>query len=95
MAINQEVYHDECIIKRLIPFIQEYHRDGKYVYWLDLASSHYAKSVTDWLEQQKVPYVPKQMNPIEDFWAILKQEVYMDGWMAKNVDQLETRITFC
>jgi hypothetical protein len=62
MAINEEVYLNECIIKRLVPFINKYHSDGNYVFWLDLASSHYAYSVTDWLEEQKIPFVPKDMN---------------------------------
>jgi hypothetical protein len=103
MAINQEVYLNECIIKRLVPFINKYHSDGNYVFWPDLASSHYAYSVTDWLEEQKIPFVPKDMNPanlpearpIEDFWAILKRDVYMDGWTADNVDKLESRIRYC
>ena len=103
MAVNQEVYLNECIIKRLVPFINQHHKDDNYVFWPDLASSHYAKSVTDWLEQNNIPFVPKAMNPanvpearpIEDYWAILKREVYIDGWTAKNVDQLESRIRYC
>ena len=80
MAINQEVYLNECIIKRLVPFIQEHHSDGKYVFWLDLASSHYAKTVINWLEEQKIPKamipanVPEAL-PIEYFWQILKRDV--------------------
>ena len=42
MAINQEVYLNECIEKRLVPFVQEHYKNGKYVFWPDLASSHYA-----------------------------------------------------
>jgi hypothetical protein len=59
--------------------------------------------VTDWLEEQKIHFVPKDLNPlklpearpIEDFWAILKRDVYMDGWTANNVDKLEFRIRYC
>ena len=36
-----------------------------------------------------------EARPIEDFWAILKREEYMDGWTADNVDQLESRIKNC
>ena len=103
IAINQEVYLNECIIKRLVQCIQEHHSDGKYVFWLDLASSHYAKTVINWLEEHKIPIVPKAMNPanmpeaspIEDIWEILKRDVYMDGWAADNLRQLETRIKYC
>ena len=103
MAINQEVYLNECIIKRLVPFINKYHSNGNYVFWPDLASSNYAYSITDWLEEQNITFLPKDMNPanlpearpIEDFWAILKREEYMDGWTADIVDQLESRIKNC
>ena len=45
LAVNQEVYIKECIMKRLEPMIKKYYPDGGYVFWPDLASSHYAKSV--------------------------------------------------
>jgi hypothetical protein len=75
LAINQYIYRDECIRKRLIPFINKYYRDGKYVFWPDLASSHYANSVHADLRDKKVNFVQKQDNPanvpkvrpIEDF----------------------------
>ena len=43
MAFNQEVYLNECIIKRLTPFIKKHYKQGKYVFWPDLATSHTAK----------------------------------------------------
>ena len=30
-----------------------------------------------------------------EFRAILKRDVYMDGWTADNVDKLESRIRYC
>jgi hypothetical protein len=61
-----------------VSFIQKHYSDGQYVFWLDLASSHYAKTVINWLEEKEIPIVPKAMNrrPIEDFWAIFKRDVY-------------------
>ena len=81
----------------------ENHSDGKYVYWPDLASSHFAKTVINWLEEQKIPIVPKTMNPanvpearsFEEFWLILKRDEYMDDWATDNLRQLETRIKYC
>jgi hypothetical protein len=49
-AINQFVYKDECLVKRLLPFIKKHHEDNKYIFWPDLASSHYAKSVLNWMK---------------------------------------------
>ena len=50
MAINQDVYLTECIQKRLVPFIQNNNRHDQYVFWPDMASSHYAASVTKWMD---------------------------------------------
>ena len=63
LAVNQDVYLNDCLIKRLKPFIAQHYKARKYVFWPDLASSHYAKSVTNWLKSEKIPYVPKDMNP--------------------------------
>ena len=80
MAINKNTYLYKCIVKRLIPFIKRFHSDGQYVFWPDLASSNYAKTVIEYFRDKKVNFVEKEDNPphlpkcrpIEDFWAILK-----------------------
>ena len=51
LAVNQEVYLNECIIKRLMLFIEKHYKKHKYVFWPDLASSNYAHSVTNWLHE--------------------------------------------
>ena len=82
-TINKEVYAKECIGKRLIPFINKYKSLGYDVmFWLDLASSHYAKNVVELLDQESINFVTKEKNgpnipqarPIENFKAICKQE---------------------
>lgn len=103
MAINQKIYKEECIQKRLIPFIQEHHSDGQYLFWPDKASSHYAKSVTSYFEEKKLKYVLKEDNPtnvpecrpIEDFWGILKGLVYKKNWKASNLIELRRKILLC
>jgi len=99
-AINQYIYLDKCIKKRLVPFINKYHRGDQYVFWPDLASSHYANSVQNWLEENNINFVAKSDNPanlpevrpIEDLFAIIKRDVYRDGWSASSIKQLEQRI---
>ena len=54
LAVSQKVYLKECVIKRLIPFIQKYHLDGNYVFWPNLASSHYANTVVAYLREENV-----------------------------------------
>ena len=74
-----------------------------YVFWPDLASSHYALKTVDYLKQENVKFVAKIENPanvpecrpIERFWYFLKAEVYAEGWQAENLKALERRIRFC
>jgi len=98
LAVNQEVYKN-CLQTYLIPFIKKYHSTDLWVFWPDLASSHYANSVQDYLKSEKIEFVLKDMNPanapklrpIEDFWGILKQKVYEKCWRAKSIDQLKKK----
>ena len=99
VSINQTVYLEKCLQKRLLPFIHDYYPDFNYIFWPDLASSHYANSCVDWMEEN-IYFVPKAINPpnvpqarpIENFWGCLSEMVYKDGWQAKTVDQLANRI---
>ncbi|CAF4403061.1 unnamed protein product [Didymodactylos carnosus] len=73
-AVTGDVYVEKCLLK-LLTFINKHHPDDKYIFWPDLASSHYAQQTTEWLNERKVPFVPKCANPpnvpkarpIEDF----------------------------
>lgn len=99
-SINANVYSKECFIKRLKPLINKHHSDGKYIFWPDLASSHYAKTTIETFNKLNISYVKRcdnpsncpQLRPIERFWAQLKAKVYMNDWKAKNIDHLRNRI---
>lgn len=103
LSVNQHIYLEECIKKRLIPFIEQYHSDGQYLFWPDLAPSHYANSILDYFQQKNIKYVKKEDNPpnlpecrpIEDFWSILKGKVYENNWQAKDLQHLRFRISKC
>lgn len=102
-AINAKRYLDECIRRRLIPYIRANYSDGEYIFWPDQASAHYAKIVIDHLTAENIDFVRKEDNPanvpeirpIENFWAYLKRLVYAQGWEAKTANQLITRIKYC
>lgn len=102
-AINSSIYLNDCIKRRLIPYIRKNYNEIEYVFWPDLASSHYAKIVTDYLTNENIKFVQREDNPancpearpIEDFWSFLKGKVYNKGWQAANVDQLISRIKYC
>jgi len=94
-SMNQYNYLSECIEKRLMPFIRQYHEDNNYIFWPDQARLHYAKSVIDYLVDNNVNFVDKNDNPvnvpecrpIENFWSILKQQVYKNNWRAKTISE--------
>lgn len=103
-AINEDIYINECLNKRLVPMVQElYGKNRKFVFWPDLASSHYSRATQKYLNSKKFKYVDKEINPantpesrpIEDFWSELKRMVYENNWEATTLDQLETRIKYC
>lgn len=99
-AVNAQTYVDDCLRGALLPFIEAHHADGNYVFWPDKASSHYAKTATDFLTANRINFVPKSMNPtnlpqcrpVEDFFGYLGGIVYRGGWRAENTQQLIKRI---
>jgi transposase len=62
VAINSSIYISECLEARLLPFIHKYHGDFNYLFWPDLASSHYSKESVAWMNEY-VNYVDKESNP--------------------------------
>ena len=91
-AMNKEIYSNECLRKRLIPFIRDNHSNTGIVFWPDLATCHYAKLTIQTYEELKLKYIKREENPpnvpqlraIEKFWAHLKTKVYSGGWEAKD-----------
>ena len=49
-AIKSDIYINECLEKRLLPFIHEYHQDHNYMIWPDLASAHYSVAMVGWMD---------------------------------------------
>ncbi|CAF2066567.1 unnamed protein product [Rotaria magnacalcarata] len=78
----------------------DYHHNGNYLFWPDLASAHYSNLVKERLHKKNVPFVARQDNPpnvpqarpIETVWALLERKVYENNWEAKNLDALARRI---
>ena len=103
LAVNRYFYSERCIKIVMVPFIREHYPKGGYVFWPDLASSHYAGYTINTFNENSINFVPKAINPanlpqarpIEDFSAILKQKVYENDWSAKNIRQLRQRIMYC
>ncbi|CAF3474502.1 unnamed protein product [Rotaria socialis] len=83
-----------------MPFVNSYHNIENVLFWYDLASSHYAASVTDFFEEKNIKLVPKEKNPqncpqarpIETIWQILEEKIYGGDCKVKTIDQLKRRI---
>ena len=98
-VITTDIYINKCLSKPRW-FIEEHHVDDEYRFWPDLSSSHYANETRQWLIQQTIKFVAKQVNPanirkarpIGDFWSILADKVYEGDWEAKKTElQLKRR----
>jgi hypothetical protein len=87
-AIKSDISIKECLVHKN-------HPDFKYVFWPDLASSHYSNQTVTWMNDF-VNFVPKRLNPpnvpqarpIENFWRCLAKRVYEGGWETKSEKEL-------
>ena len=61
VAIKTPIYINECLKKRLLPFIKKYHQDSNYLFWPDLASAHYSKLTIEWMTED-INFVDKDSN---------------------------------
>ena len=84
-TVTGKVYLQECLKKKLIPFIRKHRKiEKKTSYfgwtWHGMASSHYCKDFIEWLESINIQLIAKKDNapkvcstrPIERFWALRK-----------------------
>lgn len=89
-TINQEIYVNECLNKRLMPMIRDH--SGSLLFWPDLASAHYSKKTMEWYRENEVNFVPRDKNPpncpelrpIEKYWANLKRKLKKSKKVCNN-----------
>lgn len=89
-TVNKEIYINECLKKRLLPFVRKH--SSSTLFWPDLATSHYAKDTLSFLERNAIQIVPKDMNPpnvpqcrpIERYWALVKGVLRKTGKSARD-----------
>ena len=96
--VTREIYVEECIRKRLFPFLEKHHPNGDIIFWPDLASAHYSKFSLESLRSLEIAIVPKENIPnlpqlrSIDFCAPHKNLVYKGAWEAPNDKDLIKRI---
>lgn len=96
-TMNAQIYLDECLKKRLLPFLK-CHKVPT-IFWPDLASIHYAGSVLKWMEENSIRYVPKQYNPpcvpelrpIEMYWAQMKKCLKRNLKPSKDIKNFKVK----
>ena len=96
IAIKGYTYTDTWLAKYLVSYIRNLPVNIQYIFWTKLAGAHYWNKAVQFLNDQNISFVPKYENPlntteircIEDFWGLIKGEIYKDGWEADNLDTL-------
>ena len=92
-TMNSQVYLEECLKKRLLPFITQHHEKEDILFWPDLATCHYANVVKEFLEAENLDFVERTENPpnvpqargIEKFWAECKKAYAQRSDQPKNL----------
>lgn len=100
MNVTAQLYLEECIKKRLLPFLEEKYPGGDAVFWPDKASAHYARPVVQYLLDMGVEIVEKEDNPtnlpqarpVERYWAEIDRRLGLYKNPALNLDQLARRV---
>lgn len=90
-SINSEIYMQECLQKRLLPFMSQ-HKVSTF-FWPDLASCHYSKATMKWYDDNNIVLVPKDSNPpncpelrpIERYWALVKKILKLTNKEVKTI----------
>ncbi|XP_065684059.1 transposable element Tcb1 transposase isoform X1 [Hydra vulgaris] len=79
-TMNQDKYI-KVLESRLVPQIREWYGSDFWIFQQDSAPCHKSKKVMTWFQQNAVQVLPwpgnsPDMNPIENLWDILKNEIH-------------------
>ena len=99
LAVNTEIYINECLQPRLLPFIHNHQSDLNFQFVHDLAGALSSKE-TIALMKENLPFGNNTTNHqnvpqdrlIENWRGILVQEIYEGGWKVTTQQELISRI---
>lgn len=95
--MNADIYIEECLKKRFLPFVRKH--NCPVIFWADLASIHYAKKTLKFLNDNNIMFIPKEANPaavsedrpIETYWAQIKRELMKEPKAAGTDEEFKYR----
>ena len=96
-CLNGQIYLNDIIKGPFLDFVKTHNDQSKILFWPDLATSHYVQPVQNFLKNERIAFVPKNRNPpnfpqgrpIEQFWALCKQEYRKTGKNLTNLAQFK------
>jgi len=103
---DHKVYLNQFVEKKLVPFINEKHKNVENaILWADAQPAYLNKNVLAYLNNKNLKHVSKEDNPgnrvkcFSYFWNLLRNKVYStesySSWHADNEAELESRIKDC
>ena len=99
LAVNTEIYINECLQPRLLPFIHKHHSDFNFQFVYDLTGFHLSietmakmKENLPFFDNTAIHLNVPQAGLIENLWGILAQKICEGGWNAKTQQELISRI---
>ena len=99
VAINTEIYINECLQPGLLPFIHKHHSDISFQFVHDLTGFHLSietiakmKENLPFFDNTAIHLNVPQAGLIENLRGILAQKIYEGGWNAKTQQELISRI---
>lgn len=94
-TMNAYIYLNKCVKKVLVPFIMKHYGIENVLFWPDVASCHYHRSITEYLDSIQLKFVSKVQNapncpqarPIELFWALCKEQYKKSKKEPKDIKE--------
>lgn len=68
-----------CILRRLVPSLQQYHKGSDYVFWPNLATSYYAKDTVTLLPDQNINFIRKEDKYPPNIPQLRQTETFEDS----------------
>lgn len=95
--MTSNLYMKECLEKRVLAFLRQH--QGPVKFWPDLASCHYSRATQKWYQDNKIDFIPKNMNPpncpdlrpIELFWATIKKKMFKNSGSVNSIEMMRQK----